>query len=156
MDRKNQKIALREAIVEFEQTAKKLVQLLSDSFDFDLSTPYPFGKLIDRQTNLWKGKGDENWDYQFHGDACMFTNSVTIQLVDVKINRNGNWGTISNFYLFKFIETTASLKHIFNLIDSEKKVNELLDELLKDEILIDIGEPHFRTLVLNKADTSKS
>jgi len=156
MDRKNQKIALREAIVEFKQTAENLVQLLSDSFDLDLSNPHPFGKLVVRQNNLWKGKLGENWEYQFHGDACLFTNSITNQIVDVKINRNGNWGTISNFYLFKFIESTTSLKHVFTIVDSEKKIKELLDELLKDKILIDIGEPHFRTLVLNKAHASKN
>lgn len=155
MDRKEQKILLKKAIIQFEKTAKELIQLLSNSFDLDLSHSNPFERLIIRQNNLWKGKLDKNWKYQFHGDACKFENMVTEQIVDIKINRRENWGAITNFYLLKFIETTDSLKHVFQLINSEKQIMNLLEEMQKERILINIGEQNFRTLILNKAHANQ-
>lgn len=152
MDRKQSQKLLEETIEKFDQTAKNLIQLLSNTFDLDLKESNPLGKLIIRNNNLWKGNLEENWKYQFHGDACKFENIKTKQLVDVKVNRKGNWGTISNFYLFKFIETTDSLKHLFQVINSERKVIELLDEMEKEGVLIDIGEPYFRTINIKKND----
>lgn len=150
MNRKQNQKLLEEAIERFEQTAESLIQLLSDAFDLDLKDSNPLSKLITRKNNLWKGDLKGNWKYQFHGDACKFENLKTKQLVDVKINRKGNWGTISNFYLFKFIETTDSLSHVFQIIDSEHKVIELLEVMEKEGVLIDIGEPYLRTLILKK------
>jgi len=149
MNNKNQ-ILLEEAIEMFERTAESLIRLLSETFDLNLSEPHPFGVLIQRQNKLWKGYLEGDWKYHFHGDACKFENMITGQIVDVKINREGNWGTISNFYLFKFIETSNSLKHVYQMIDSEHKVIELLEKMQKEGKLVDIGRPHLRTLILNK------
>ena len=156
MNKKQKQKLLEEAIVSFGQAAESLVQLLSHTFDLDLKNPNPFGKLITRKNNLWDGHLEGSWKYQFHGDACKFENLQTKQLVDVKINRKGHWGVISNFYLFKFIETTDSLKHVYQIIDSEGQVIELLEEMQKDGVLIDIGEPHFKALNLNKMHAIKS
>ncbi len=137
-----------EAIKLFEKTACELISNLAQEHDLDLTRNNPFSKLLSRQNNLWKGALKNNWSYWFHGDACQFENSVTHQLVDVKINRNGNYGVISNFYLFRFIETTESLKETREMIGSFEAFNALVADLEKNKVIIDIGEL-LQTRVLN-------
>lgn len=155
MNRTEDQKLLEEAIIDFERTANTLINLLSKTYDLNLCDTRPFEKLITRQNNLWKGNLEGNWKYQFHGDACKFENIETKQIVDVKINRNGNWGTLSNFYLYKYIETTDSLKHVYRKINTEHKVIDLLEELLNLGVLIDIGEPPFSTRILKNTHANK-
>ncbi|MGO4773913.1 hypothetical protein ACEN2I_19925 [Flavobacterium sp. W22_SRS_FK3] len=145
-----EKKIVTEAILDFDKTAKKLIEKLLTEFGVDKKEKNPFNKFISIKNNLRKGNLSENWTYWFHGDACEFENSETKQLVYVKINRNGNYGVIDNYYLYKFILTTKSLKKVSNIISNEKRFNELILELEKAKIIIDIGENEFiKTRVLN-------
>ena len=110
----------------------------------------PFNKFISIKNNLQKGNISENWSYWFHGDACEFENSETKQFVYVKINRNGNYGVIDNYNLYKFILTTKSLEYVTHNVESETKFNEIIMELEKENIIINIDENEFiKTRVLN-------
>jgi hypothetical protein len=142
-------IILIEAIISFGKTANELISLLASEYDLDLESENPFGKLQTRKNNLWKGQLRNNWSYYFHGDACKFENGITGQLVDVKINRDGNYGTISDFYLFTYIETTGELQYVFERINSENLVTKILTELKESDIIIDIGRFPMETWVLN-------
>lgn len=146
----NSKENLKTAIELFDRTANLLIQKLSLKYNLDLSETHPFRKLITRQNDLWKGTLEDHWNYQFHGDACKFINSKSGQILDVKINRKGNYGTISNFYLLKFIETTMELQVAFNSILTETKLSELLIELKSDGVLTD-GK-YFNDLILKKSN----
>jgi hypothetical protein len=145
------KTILIEAITSFDKKANELIGLLGDEHDLNLESENPFGKLIKRDNNLWKGELKGTWIYQFHGGACKFENKITGQLVDVKINRRGNYGAIDDFYLFKYIETSKELDYIFEKINSEISLINLLAELEKENIIIDIGdsEIHQKTRILN-------
>jgi hypothetical protein len=90
---------LIEAILLFEQTANDLIKQLGQEYNLNLEEENPFGKLITRQNNLWKGIIKGEWSYQIHGDACRFINDKTNQSLDVKINRKGNYGAIDNYAL---------------------------------------------------------
>lgn len=145
-----EKKILIEAIIEFEKTAKKLIEKLLTEFGVKIEQQNPFNKFISIKNNLQKGNISENWSYWFHGDACEFENSETKQFIYVKINRNGNYGVIDNYNLYKFILTTKSLEYVIQNIESETKFNELIMELEKENIIINIDENEFiKTRVLN-------
>ena len=145
---KREKLILK-AIIEFEKQANKLIEMLANEFELNLANEHPFDKLITRTNNLWKGSINGEWNYQFHGDACKFENNESGQVVDVKINRNGNYGTIHNFGLLHFIETTQSLRHILKEINNEETVFKTITELERKEFIIEIDEPPFSTKILN-------
>ena len=142
-----------EVIQAFENKANEMIKALAIEFNLDLNSGNIFDKLISRQNNLWKGTLKENWSYMFHGDACEFENSITKQFLHVKINRNGNYGAIDYFYLYQFLQTTTSLKPINDVINSKEYFYELLDKLIKTEILTNIEELPFKTIVLKKNNT---
>jgi len=141
---------LIETIVSFEKTANEMIKLLAVEYQLDLSERFPFAKLMSRQNNLWKGSLNTNWTYWFHGDACDFENLQTKQYLHVKINRESNYGAIDNFYLFKFMQTTDSLKHASEILKSENVFYEILANLEKNKIVINIDEWPLKTLILNK------
>jgi hypothetical protein len=141
---------LIETIILFEKKANEMINLLAEKFQLNLSQQNPFSKLLSRQNNLWKGNLDKKWTYWFHGDACDFENLQTKQYLHVKINRASNYGTIDNFYLFKFMQTTDSLKHVSEILNSENIFNEILSNLERNKIIINIEELPLKTRILNK------
>lgn len=145
---------LIEVIQAFENKANEMIKVLAHEFNLDLKSDQSFQKLISRQNNLWKGNLKNSWTYCFHGDACDFENKKTKQYLHVKINRKGNFGTIDHFYLYKFLQTSESLKSIHAGINSENYYNELFSELIKTDILINIDEFPFKTLVLKRNSNS--
>lgn len=149
MINKKEKILL-DSIIGFEQKANQLIELLAHEYGLNLKQEHPFGKLITRNNRLWKGCLNGKWNYQFHGDACKFENSKTGQILDVKINRNGNYGTIDNFYLLKFIETTEIFSYVFKELNTYESISEVMTELENKELIIDIDEPPFSTRIINK------
>lgn len=145
---------LIEVIQAFEKKANEMIKVLAHEFNLDLKSDQSFQKLTSRQNNLWKGNLKNNWTYCFHGDACDFENIKTKQYLHVKINRKGNFGAIDHFYLYKFLQTSESLKSIYAVINSENYYNELFEEVIKTGILINIHKFPFKTLVLNKKNNS--
>ncbi|AWG22793.1 hypothetical protein FFWV33_15280 [Flavobacterium faecale] len=141
---------LIEVIQTFEKKANEMIKVLALEFNLDLNSERIFDKLISKQNNLRRGNLKDNWTYWFHGDACDFENKETNQYLHIKINRNGNYGAIDNFYLYKFLQTSESLKSIYEVINSEKYMNELLEKLFKTGILINIDEFPLKTIILKK------
>lgn len=141
-------ILATKAIISFEKKANELIKLLADEYDLDLTSKHPFSRLLNRRDNLWKGILKSEWAYQFHGDACKFENVVSGQLLDIKINRNGHYGVISNFYLFEYIKTAEELDDVFKEIDTPGILNSTLLSLEKSGIIITLGD-FFESRVLN-------
>ncbi|HAN79781.1 MAG TPA: hypothetical protein DCQ31_19485 [Bacteroidales bacterium] len=137
-----------DALKLFDKKANELITLLAEEFALDLNQQNPFIKLLWRQNKLWCGNLKNDWSYSFHGDSCEFINKVTNQFLDIKINRNGNYGVIDNFYLYRFIETTESLNHVFKKIESKDDFYKILDELETEHVIIDLDE-FKRSRVLN-------
>ena len=52
-----------EVIIRFDTKANELIYILGTKFDLDLSKEHPFGKLITRLNELWKGSLPDNWIY---------------------------------------------------------------------------------------------
>jgi len=144
---------LLEVIIAFDKKANELVNLMASEYDLDLSLDHPFEKLQSRHKELWKGSIADIWNYQFHGDACKFENKNTKQLLNIKINRRGNYGTISNFYLLKFMETTQSLDYAYKKINNSKIMYETLNALTDKNYIIDANIFETETRVLNKDKT---
>lgn len=142
---------LIETVISFEKKANEMIEMLAKEFQLNLKEHNPFSKLILRQNNLWKGNLRDYWTYWFHGDACDFENSQTKQFLHVKINRDSNYGTIDNFYLFKFMQTTDSLKHVSEVLSTETIFNETLHSLEENEVIENIKEwwP-IKTRILNR------
>lgn len=138
-----------DAIKFFEKKANELIFLLADEYDLDLNQTNPFSKLLSIQNDLRKGNLENNWSYYFHGDSCEFLNIMTGQFLDVKINRNGNYGVIDYYYLYRFIETTESLNNVLENIGSKEILYKILEELERDNVIIDIDEFPIRSRVLN-------
>jgi hypothetical protein len=138
-----------DAIILFDKKANEIIRLMADEHELDLNSNNPFGKLLSRDNDRWKGELKSNWKYQFHGDACRFDNTVTGQFLDIKINRKGNYGVIDDYYLFKFVETTEELKHIIEIIGSKDEFSKILSELEKDGVIIDLDMSPFSTRVFN-------
>ncbi len=146
MNKKDQ--LLLEAITLFDQKAKELIQVLAKENNLDLTKKDPFSELISRKNNRWKGELSNNWIYQFHGDACKFENRISKQLVDVKINLSGNYGAISDFYLFQFIQTTDSLTYLKKTFQSIQEISTILIQLYENDLLINVGFIEFQRFAL--------
>ena len=98
---------------------------------------------------MWQGSLSEDWTYQFHGDSCKIENLNSSQLLDIKINRHGNYGAIDNYYLRKFIETTKTLGDVHNEINSSKTMYEVLESLENKGLIKTILEMP-KTRILDK------
>ncbi len=146
---------LLEAVIAFDNKANDLIVMLAEEYELNLNEDNPFDKLLNRSNGLWQGKSKDNWSYRFHGDSCEFVNSHTKQVLDVKINRKGNFGAIDNFYLHKFINTTPALRYAMEEISSSKVFWENMTSLQEKKYVIDIGDSVFSTRILNKAILQK-
>jgi len=126
--------------------------LLADKFDLDLSKEHPFGKLITRQNNLWKGCLPNNWTYHFHGSHCKFENTITKQILDVTINRGKNYGLFVDSSLFWFIEITKELNYLYEKIETREVLTNCINILEKEQYIFDIGEFGYKSFILNKKE----
>lgn len=140
---------LIEAIICFDVKANELIRLMANIYNLDLSAENPFGKLLTRRDNLWKGELINGWKYRFHGGSCEFENVITGQILDIYINRNNQFGAIDNFFLYRFIETTKELDYVKSELNSKEKFYKALNELEQTNILVDIGNNFFPIRILN-------
>lgn len=138
-----------QVIVSFNKKANELINLLAERFSLDLKSPGPFNKLLNRKTELWKGELEGDWTYRFHGDACSFENSITKQFLDVKINRDNDYGAINDFYLYQFMLTTKELKHVTIKVNSRDIFYSILEQLELNSLILKISEYPFEARVLN-------
>ena len=109
-----------EVIIKFASKANELINVLATKFDLDLSKEDPFGKLISRQNNLWKGSLPNNWNYQFHGSHCKFENEITNQILDVTINRGSNYGIFQDSTLYCLLKLLKNYIMFMKKSKSEK------------------------------------
>ena len=136
------------AITEFEEKAFEVINSMCSFYDLDINDNHPFYKLQSRQTDLWKGVFN-HWQYKFHGDACEFINTESKQFLDIKINRQGDFGAINLFFLFKFIESTDNLNEQ-NLFSNTQEQIEIFEILKQEGIVINVGDSLMPTWILNK------
>ena len=141
---------LLKAIILFDEKSNDLANIMAEKFNLKLNDKHPFSKLLSRQNDLWKGKLNEKWDYWFHGDSCEYKNRITLQILEIRINRQ-NHRTYDAWTLFHFIKTSQSLNIIFKQFNTKEKVEKTLNSLENKKRVIRIGEfPINNTLILNK------
>lgn len=143
-----QKELVLEAIILFDKTAKELIKSLAEKYNLDLNSATPFSKLLLRSNSLWRGNLNEEWTYWFHGAHCDFENINSKQYVHTNIIR-GIYGVIDYYYLYKFVQTTESLKHVLEIVNEEDIFYATINKLLDDGMLINLEEFPFKMLVLN-------
>ncbi|MNV42985.1 hypothetical protein D3C71_1346880 [compost metagenome] len=134
-----------ESIIAFERKADELIRLLAKVYELDLSSDSPFGKLLIRKNNLWKGDLPDDWIYHFHGSSCNFLNSRTNQTLDVKITPVGFYGAIDYFYLYQFVRTTPELAYVAEVCAEEKIFYRNIDELIQKQIVC-VVKDHLKIL----------
>jgi hypothetical protein len=141
---------LLKVIILFDERSNKLVNIMAKKFNLKLNEKHPFSKLLSRQNDLWKGKLNEKWDYWFHGDSYEYKKRITLQILEIRINRQ-NHRTFDAWALFHFIETSQSLNFVFKQFNTDKKKLKTLNNLENKKRIIRIGEfPINTTLILNK------
>mgnify|MGYP003638723335 CR=1 FL=1 len=113
-------------IKSFDHLAFKLIGKLAATFDCDLDSDHPFGKLIKRSNNLWKGDLDEEYTYRFHGGHVCFSEKVSGQIIDVYVTEKKEYGTFSYSNLKHYVETSSALSSILNTIDTFEKLEQTI------------------------------
>lgn len=69
---------------------------------------------------LTKGNLDDVWMYWFHGTGCRFTNAVTKQIVDVRLEDYGNVHSIPDpYFLAVYARTTPEESQMSRLLERE-------------------------------------
>jgi len=144
------KAALIRTIIAFENAAQDVIQLLAEAHGLDLASKQPFGKLLTRGNNLWKGVLPGGWAYQFHGGSCSFENNITGQFLDVAINK-GSYNAIDDYFLYRFIETTKTLEQELNAIGDRHNFSKLMAQLENETFITNIGDGFFPVRILNHA-----
>jgi len=142
--------AILQVIIKFDSKANELINVLGTEFDIDLSKEHPFGKLITRQNDLWKGHFFDNWIYQFHGSHFRFDNKSTNQILDLTINNGTDYGIFNVSTLLWFMETTKELNNIYEEVKANENLNEYLSSLDEKNYIVDIGEFGYKQRILNK------
>lgn len=141
-----------ESIIAFERKADELIDLLAKEYELNLSSDNPFGKLLVRKNDLWKGDLPDNWTYRFHGSSCNFLNSKTNQTLDVNITPVGFYGAIDYFYLYQFVRTTSELEYVVEACPEEKIFYRTIDELIQKQI-IRVVKNHLKILDRESLDS---
>lgn len=144
------------AIRDFSHTAHDLCRRLAEAHRI-LSED-----LLARREAIEKGRLG-NWDYNFHGLECCFTNGGTGQVVDVRISFGGEFGVLDPFFLSRFIRTTPVHHKAARLLDDDFhdacRVLEILracDHLRMHEAACDVlGGMVCRGLVLYEASENR-
>ena len=144
-----EELLLIKALVSFHFKVNELINLLANQYNLDLTGKDPFNQLLSSKNNLWKGHLPDNWTYQFHGGSCRFENTETGQFLDTRINCGANYGTIDEYFLEKYIETSQDLKYIIKMIQTKEKLHNTLLSLEKKSIIVQIGEEPFSFKMLD-------
>lgn len=151
----NNKDQFLQCFLEFDQLANKLMKLLAAEYSLDLND---FNQLYDLKRNRsekQRGEVNATWNYRFHGDSCEFKNKNTEQILDVKIGRGLEFGFIDNFFLYRFIETTESLKKQSSLLaGKESNLQKVINVFKREGLLSALPSSRFGELALNKEYTN--
>jgi hypothetical protein len=127
---------LKQAIIEYRKTGKKLMFDLGNKYGLDISKSEDFETLITRSNKTIPRKGalTQRWNYYFHGGACCFYNKKHQQHVEVELSNSPEFGHLDAWFLMRFLESTERYKETvlgINWIELKPIFNDLY---LNDEV----------------------
>jgi len=138
----------------FDEKAHELMGHMAEKFGIAISAPLNLKeiKLINNLQSF--GKLNDEWEYGFQLNVCMFRNIRTGQFLSVYIDAAPEFGVIEPFYLLQFINSTASLSTWKTLLeDRVENVQKVINLLRYEDFLTDIGSPYTGKLILNRTGT---
>ncbi len=143
--------SLLQCFVEFDIKAHDMMDLMATTFNIDLDDSAQIWDLKRNRSKNQRGQINSSWDYHFHGAECAFKNNKTGQHLDIKIIYGREYGVIDNFFLYRFIETTKSLAHQFDLLDGKShNLRKVINVLKREGYLINRSNDSFEKLILNR------
>ncbi|NME72782.1 DUF6896 domain-containing protein [Flammeovirga aprica] len=139
--------------IEFDKKAHQMMELMASTFKIDLNDSAQIWDLKRNRSKRQRGQINSSWNYFFHGAECAFENVNTGQYIDVKIIYGREYGVIDNFFLYRFIETTESLKPQFELLEGKSQNLRKVTSVLKEKgFLINRPNFDFEELILNRTN----
>ncbi|PWJ32899.1 DUF6896 domain-containing protein [Sediminitomix flava] len=145
------KLEFLKCFEEFDSVSHELMKLLSNTFNLNFGNLNELRNLKRNKSKNQRGTINEAWNYYFHGSECCFTNSITNQHVEVKIIYGQEYGVIDDYFLFKFIETTATFSAQYELLNkSSDNLRKVISVFEREGYLIRKLFFDSKGLVLNK------
>ena len=93
----------------------------------------------------------ENWDFDVHGEHCLFTNLATGQALEVYLGNKESIGNLDPYFFYNFLNTTEKLNHLTkHFKQTFKDMLELFEELERSGRLIHIEGVNFRKSITSK------
>ncbi|MBB6461870.1 DUF6896 domain-containing protein [Flammeovirga kamogawensis] len=140
-----------QCFIEFDRKAHEMMNLMASIFEIDLNDFAQINDLKRNKSKNQRGQINSSWNYFFHGAECAFENMKTGQYLDVKIIYGREYGVIGNFFLYRFIETSESLKTQFQLLKGKSQNLRKVINVFKEEgYLINRRNYDFEELILNR------
>jgi len=108
-----------EAIENYRSLSNELITRLAEKLEFPVEeVSEDWRRKLERAQT--KGSLDDNWEYWFHGMECQFRNTVTGQVVDVRLKDYRDEHSLPDPYFFaKYIRTTGKETELANLLKGE-------------------------------------
>ena len=106
---------LMEAIIEYQNLGRELMQKLGLKYDLDIYKIEDYEKLISRSNKSIPRKGalSKRWNYSFHGGECGFYNKKHQQSVEVILNNSPLFGDLDTYFVMNFLNSTKKYKDSF-------------------------------------------
>ena len=140
-----------QCFVEFDKKAHEMMDVMASTFEIDLNDSAQIWDLKRNKSKNQRGRINKLWNYYFHGAECAFENVKTGQYLDVKIIYGREYGVIDNFFLYRFIETTESLKYQFELLQGKSQnLRKVINVFKQEGYLINRPNYDFEELILNR------
>lgn len=146
-----------QCFVDFDNKAHDMMDLMAKVYEIDLNDSAQIWDLKRNRSKKQRGKINNAWTYYFHGSSCSFENTKTGQFLDVKIIYGREYGVIDNYFLYRFIETTESLKANFDLLlGKSQNLRKVVNVLKAEGYLVNRPNYHFEELILNREKMSSN
>lgn len=125
----------------FEKLARELMAKIGEEYQIDINNHPEIHHLKSRVLERQRGKLSGNWKLRFHGFGCMFTNSVTNQMLDVFVQAPPHFGALDNYYVMQFINTTKGMEQAAKLLeDKTASIAKVIDIMHDKGYLIPIDQ----------------
>jgi hypothetical protein len=128
-----------EVITSHYRLANELLNELANKHQIDIKKDPELWELRGPTMKKPAGSINEAWTYRFHGSGCDFINTVTQQFLYVN-TLSGHYAKIDFYYLYKYMQTTVSLAHVAKEFPTFESFREIIFELEREKLLVDLGE----------------
>ncbi|TYQ15263.1 UNVERIFIED_CONTAM: hypothetical protein Cloal_1697 [Acetivibrio alkalicellulosi] len=106
---------LSTAMDTYKIIANKLIgKLISETKQPEIKEIIKGQYYLIENSELINGKKhlSDSWDFDVHGEHCLFVNLVTGQRLEVSLGNKESLGNLDPYFFYDFLKTTESLKHL--------------------------------------------